>query len=245
MAIMRNGTQQFTVVAQAIMRDERLSLKDTGLLVRLLSLPDNWEFSENGLMQIFKQDGQASIRTGLKNLEECGYLTRKRTRNSAGQLTNVEWTIYDYPHLENPNLDKPQLDNRPQSNTKESITNESSNDSKKVSKKGGRVESFDSIIDAYTQDEELGNALREFIKMRQRIRKPLTNYALSLLMKKLDKLANSAKVKVAVLNQSIENSWQNVYPLKNSGNSQQANDERFYGKNANEAIGASFNFDFD
>lgn len=216
MAIMRNNTQQFTIVAQSIMRDERLSLKDTGLLVRLLSLPDNWEFSENGLIQIFKQDGQASIRTGLKHLEECGYLTRKRTRNSAGQLTNVEWTVYDYPHLENPNLDNPQLDNQPQYNTKESIMNESITKEKKKESKSTSV-TFDSIIDGYTEDIDLRATLIEFLKMRQRIKKPMTNYALELLLKKLDKLAASAHVKIAILNQSIINGWQDIYALKEGG----------------------------
>ena len=85
---------------------------------------------------------------------------------------------------------------------------------KKVRKKGA-VESFDSLIDAYTPSEDLKNAITEFIKMRQRIRKPMTNYALSLMLKKLDKMATSADVKILILNQSIVNGWQDVYELKN------------------------------
>ena len=84
---------------------------------------------------------------------------------------------------------------------------------KKVRKKGA-VESFDSLIDAYTPSEDLKNAITEFIKMRQRIRKPMTNYALSLMLKKLDKMATSADVKILILNQSIVNGWQDVYELK-------------------------------
>lgn len=215
MAIYRNKTQQFTIVAQAIMRDDRLSLKDTGLLVRLLSLPDNWEFSENGLLQIFKNDGQTSVRTGLKRLEECGYLVRKRTRDELGRLSNVEWTIYDCPHLENQSVDFPNLEIQPQSNTKESNTNESTTkEKKKVSK--ADTATFDSIIEGYTDSIDLRATLIEFLKMRQRIKKPMTNYALNLLLKKLDKLASSAEAKMDILNQSIINGWQDVYALKPS-----------------------------
>lgn len=75
--IIRNKTRdRYTVVLQSITTDTRLSLKDLGLLVKLLSLPDNWKFSEKGLQKIFVNDGLDSIRTGLKNLEKCGYLRR-------------------------------------------------------------------------------------------------------------------------------------------------------------------------
>lgn len=50
MAILRNPTKgKFTVVDNYALRDENLSLKSRGLLVTMLSLPDNWQFSENGL----------------------------------------------------------------------------------------------------------------------------------------------------------------------------------------------------
>ena len=263
MAIIRNNTQQFTIVAQTIMRDDRLSLKETGLLVRLLSLPDNWEFSENGLTQIFKQDGQAAIRTGLKKLEEYGYLTRKRTRDNTGKLGCVEWTVYDCPHVENPHLDNSHLDNshlnnshmenRPQSITNVSITNESSpnesiTNSKKERKAGKEKEkSFDSIIEEYTEDQELRETLGEFLKMRQRIRKPMTNYAFTLMLKKLDKMGSTKKEKMDLLNQSIVNGWLDVYPLKQNGQNTQKKvdqwDNRFYRSDGSTEPSVTFNID--
>ena len=57
--------------------------------------------------------------------------------------------------------------------------------------------------------------LGEFLKMRQRIKKPMTNRALELLLKKLDKLGGeNTRLKVDILNQSILNSWQDIYELK-------------------------------
>lgn len=131
MAILRkNNKEQYTTIPQALLRDERLSLKDIGLLVCMLSLPDNWKFSENGLEAIFKNDGQASIRTGLKKLEEAGYLQRLRKRGEDGRMEAVLWYLSDTPQcekprLENPSVVNPSLENPPQSNIKESNTKES------------------------------------------------------------------------------------------------------------------------
>ncbi len=119
MAILRkNNRDKFTVVSNEAIRDDSISLKALGLLVRLLSLPDDWEFSEEGLIKIFKKDGQASVRSGLKELESTGYLKRERKRDERGHMSSVEWTVYENPHLENPSLVIPNLDNRPQLNTK-------------------------------------------------------------------------------------------------------------------------------
>ncbi len=123
MAFLRNiNREKFTVIDNSAIRDDNLSLKALGLLVKLLSLPDNWEFSENGLEKAFKKDGQSSIRSGLKELENCGYLTRKKGRDDKGRIARVEWIITENPHLENPSLDNPNLDNQPQLNTKEPNT---------------------------------------------------------------------------------------------------------------------------
>lgn len=129
MAILRKSNKErYTTILQSITMDKRLSLKDLGLLVKLLSLPDNWNFSEKGLAKILEQDGQTSIRTAIKNLEEYGYLTRKRERDETGKIIGVEWIIteepttikeVENPRLENHNLDNPNLETHPQYNTKE------------------------------------------------------------------------------------------------------------------------------
>ena len=152
MAFLRKANKKnFTVIDSDIIRDENLSLKDLGLLVRLLSLPDNWEFSENGLMTIFKKDKQGSIRTGLKNLENLGYLKRTKVRDNNGKFIGCDWIINEQPYLknssmditpcfenpsmefpsaENPNSDKPKmenprLENQPQYNINQPNINES------------------------------------------------------------------------------------------------------------------------
>lgn len=62
---------------------------------------------------------------------------------------------------------------------------------------------------------ELQKALHDFEEMRKSIKKPMTNKARTLLLNQLDKLAgDDTALKVELLEQSILNSWQGVYPLK-------------------------------
>ena len=80
--ILRNETQgNYVVVSQAIMHDRSLKLFDRGLLVTLISLPNNWHFTVDGLANILP-DGRDAIKTGLKRLEVKGYLTIEQLREN-------------------------------------------------------------------------------------------------------------------------------------------------------------------
>lgn len=68
-------------------------------------------------------------------------------------------------------------------------------------------------IKNYTDNEELQDALREFVKMRKAIKHPLTDRALTLSLNKLDKLGKDDTEKVAIVNQSIERGWKGFFPI--------------------------------
>ena len=56
MAVMRiHKTGNFTIISNTHLRDKKLSLKAKGLLTLMLSLPDNWDYSVNGLAYICKE----------------------------------------------------------------------------------------------------------------------------------------------------------------------------------------------
>lgn len=78
-----------------------------------------------------------------------------------------------------------------------------------------KEKSFQDVFNENNFSEELTNSLKDFIVMRKTIKKPMTTKALELLIKNLDRLTNLEAEKIAILNQSIENGWQTVYPLKN------------------------------
>lgn len=59
---------------------------------------------------------------------------------------------------------------------------------------------------------------KSYIEMRTRIKKPATENAKSLIIKKLEELKSQGQDPKEVLEQSIMNSWQGVFPLKEPSN---------------------------
>ena len=92
------------------LRDKSLSLKAKGLLSLMLSLPENWDYSEKGLSFICK-DGLRSISTAVKELESSGYIQRRRVRDAHGRLSDVEYIIMEKPVSSAPNQEAPKCRN--------------------------------------------------------------------------------------------------------------------------------------
>lgn len=67
-----------------------------------------------------------------------------------------------------------------------------------------------------SEDVELNAAILGFIEFRKKIKAPMTEHAIKLLLKQLDKLAPGGEipVKIAILEQSIVQGWKGIFPLK-------------------------------
>lgn len=97
----------FTIMANETIRDATLSYKARGLLLYLLSLPDDWTVSSEHLARVSERDGRDAVRTGLDELERAGYLKRWRHQDERGRWIN-ESIIYDRPvDKHTPAVDKP------------------------------------------------------------------------------------------------------------------------------------------
>ena len=155
MAVYRvNKTKGFTVMANYHLQDITISLKAVGLLTKMLSFPDGWKFSTEGLAAICKE-GPDAIQSALKELEQHGYLARHRLRDEKGRMTCTAFEIYEKPqavapHEENPHKENPDVDNPPvenprrenpgQSNTYKTNTKKSNTDSINHPSKGDRAD---------------------------------------------------------------------------------------------------------
>ena len=97
----------------------------------------------------------------------------------------------------------------------EDIEKENKNKKKNTERKKERTGGgYDSIISGFTENEDLKNALYEFLKMRKLIKKPMTDKGLTLMLGKLADLSGDPGTQIAILNQSIMNNWAGVFPLK-------------------------------
>ena len=89
-------TEDFTVVHNVFIRDKNISIAERGLLLLMLSLPDNWSFSIAGL-QALVSDGRDKVSNTLKALEKHGYLRRSKVSDEKGIIIDWEYFFSDEP----------------------------------------------------------------------------------------------------------------------------------------------------
>ncbi len=129
--------KDFTVMSNHHLTNKNLSLKAKGLLSVMLSLPDSWDYSINGLASLCAE-GKAAIQTALVELEKEGYVVREQQHAANGTFAGFDYVIYEHPqtfepYTENrdtvnereadapytdfPLTDNPSTENQPQVNT--------------------------------------------------------------------------------------------------------------------------------
>ena len=96
MAVFRiNKTKNYTVMSNYHLRNKNLSLKTKGMLSIMLSLPDNWIYSINGLIAVCKE-GKKAIQSSIKKLEDNNYHVRKKIQDDKGRI-NYRHDIFEIP----------------------------------------------------------------------------------------------------------------------------------------------------
>ena len=97
MAVMRvEKTGNYTVMSNRHLDDPRLSLKAIGLLSKILRLPDDWDYTLEGLARICKE-GKDAIRSAIVELEQAGYIERRQTHAADGSFAGNEYIVHEAP----------------------------------------------------------------------------------------------------------------------------------------------------
>jgi hypothetical protein len=86
----------FVQMANAAARDRQLSMRARGVLVFLLSLPDNWSIDSESIASETPREGRDAIRSALRELETAGYLQRRKFQNGRGHWV-TECAVSDTP----------------------------------------------------------------------------------------------------------------------------------------------------
>ena len=84
----------YMMINNELTRDSRLSLEARGLLVLMLSMSDDWNFSVKGLMSQTGLKRSIVIRM-IKELKNAGYISQKREHGKGGTFTATTWHIYE------------------------------------------------------------------------------------------------------------------------------------------------------
>lgn len=97
-----NKTKNYTVMSNEHLKNKKLSLKAKGLLSVMLSLPDEWDYSINGLVKICKEN-ETSIKNTLDELKKFNYLVVNKllpNQTESGRI-EYEYIIYEKPKKHN------------------------------------------------------------------------------------------------------------------------------------------------
>lgn len=136
MPILRRNKKEysFTQVDNKIPENKNLSWKAKGILIYLLSRPDNWEFNKSDIIKR-ATDGGHSTDSGLEELKKYGYLKIKKTKDKEGKFNGWIWIVNELPtrNPENPTFGKPEFrKTTPYTNKNNNNTNNIKNIKKEI-----------------------------------------------------------------------------------------------------------------
>ena len=124
-------------------------------------------------------------------------------KDSIGQLREEEYSASDSDESDQPTTPKPKKEKSKAEKETEALT-------LKVCELLGKYD-----YSLFTEGTpELQKAIVSFVEFRKGIKKPMTDHAIDLLIQKLKGMSTSPKVQVEIINQSIMNGWQGIFPLK-------------------------------
>lgn len=163
-----------------------------------------------------------TIKNSIGKLVEAGYLVRDNL--SRDKYNHTKWYALTekgmaYANLNNTQKSKFDREKISQSRKGKNfpIGDEKFSQSTIIQRNTNKgIQQSNTTADPFcTGSPALDDALHGFEEMRKKLRKPLTDRAKKLTLGKLEKLApGNEEMQIAILDQSIENSWQGVYPLK-------------------------------
>ena len=204
-------------ITNELIRDNSLKANTKILLLVLMTYENKEGFAYPSQSRLIEETGLSknTLLKCLNELEEKGYIKRVKEKgennkyyiNSSIKIdtsTSIKInTSEDITSIKNDTRGSIKIDTLEVLNT--------SNKKEKENKKSN----IDKIIEAYTKNDLLVEAIRDFIKMRSTIKKPLTDRALKGILNKLDNFTNNDLDKIEILENSIMNCWQGVFELKN------------------------------
>ena len=88
----------YTQIHNNIIDNPELSGKAKWVLIYLLSKPQDWQVYEKDIVN-HCTDGKHSIRSGIHELINAGYINRKKHRNELGQFRGYEYEVYEIPMI--------------------------------------------------------------------------------------------------------------------------------------------------
>lgn len=146
----------FTIISNAWLRDERLTFKARGLLAYIESHTVDWKINVSWLVA-HSVEGKEAILSAIRELELHGYLLREQ-ENVGGRFGEAHYTtqdpVSDLPLAENPLAENPPLKNTINKNTID---------------KNKERDQFNEFWDLYPKKIDKAQAFRQFRRALNRV----------------------------------------------------------------------------
>lgn len=198
---------------RVLFQNEEITLKKGQLLRTINQIANDLHIKEMKVYRI------------LKLLENEKQIV-KQTSNKKTLITVLNWEEYQSCEKQN----EEQMKNKCKTDVKQ-MKDECKTDvkpsyyNKELKKEKNEKNERKGVDVYYPNDELLNNAFKEFVTMRNKIKKPLaTKQALTRMMNKVEKLSSGDNdLAIKILNQSTDHCWQDVYELKSDNGGKRAN----------------------
>jgi hypothetical protein len=166
-----------------------------------LKLMDRWGWSKT------------KVRDYLELLQKDKMLVKNSDKKKT-TLTVCNYCIWQ----DSETTEKPQKNHRKTTERPHKNTNKNEEECEEVK---------NNIYSNFTHDPDLMQAILDFIEMRKKLKKPMTDKAIEMMLKKLSKLGDTDEKKIAILQESVMKSWTDIYELKgdSNGSNKQSNGE--------------------
>lgn len=148
--VKREKSKNYTTISNVFLRDKNLSIKAKGFLAVIMSLPEDWEFTINGICSVLKE-GRTAIYSAIQELKDCGYCNVDICRNEKGLITGNDYTFRESPKLEEQYNEKPHTENLNADNETQINKEETKNRIDEIKKEKEEIDKSISKKDDYLQ----------------------------------------------------------------------------------------------
>jgi hypothetical protein len=148
---------------------------------------------------------EGTVYDKLKILEKCGFCNIK-SNNRFSVITILNYDSYQSNNKPKQQPKQQPSNNQPTTSQQPANTNNNDNNDKQCNNDNKEKDFL------FLKNEVFNMTFQDYLTMRQQIKKPATARAQELVLKALH--MHSISDAIAMLEQSIVNSWQGVFPLK-------------------------------
>ena len=200
--------KNYSTINNEVLRDKNISLKAKGLLITILSLPDDWDLSVSG-MAVICLEGRRAIASAINELREFGYIKRTTIKD------NNRFAGYEYLVQESPKCGFVVTGNGDtQSVVTQNSTQVSTNIIKPLINKVKNKEVY--LPFPFFRNDFKDIWLNEFLPLKKKKKASLSDRAITNSLNKILELSGgNYDTALKILERSVDNGWVSFWALKN------------------------------